>query len=37
MAAPYPVVVLRDGTGLIAPTMRVVARIAGLTVAPGGA
>lgn len=37
VAAPYPVVVLRDGTGLIAPTMRVVARIAGLTVAPGGA
>jgi thioredoxin reductase (NADPH) len=33
--APYPVVVLRDGTRLIAPTMRVVATVAGLTVAPG--
>ena len=32
--APYPVVVLRDGTRLIAPTMRVVATVAGLTVAP---
>ena len=35
--APYPVVVLRDGTRLIAPTMRVVATVAGLTVAPGRA
>ena len=33
--APYPVVLLRDGTQLIAPTMRVVATVAGLTVAPG--
>ena len=32
--APYPVVLLRDGTQLIAPTMRVVATVAGLTVAP---
>ncbi|MFG1929154.1 FAD-dependent oxidoreductase [Mycobacterium sp. NPDC048908] len=31
---PYPVVVLRDGTRLIAPTMRAVATVAGLTVAP---
>jgi thioredoxin reductase (NADPH) len=37
VAAPYPVVVLRDGTQLIAPTMRVVAMVAGLTVAPGRA
>jgi thioredoxin reductase (NADPH) len=37
VAGPYPVVVLRDGTRLIAPTMRVVARVAGLTVAPGRA
>ena len=37
VAAPYPVVVLRDGTQLIAPTMRVVATVAGLTVAPGRA
>ncbi len=35
VAAPYPVVMLRDGTQLIAPTMRAVARVAGLTVAPG--
>ena len=34
VAAPYPVVVLRDGTQLIAPTMRAVATVAGLTVAP---
>src|SRR4029079_5808753 len=34
-AAPFPVVMLRDGTQLIAPTMRVVATVAGLTVAPG--
>ena len=34
---PYPVVVLRDGTRLIAPTMRSVATVAGLTVAPGRA
>ena len=37
VAAPYPVVVLRDGTQLIAPTMRDVATVAGLTVAPGRA
>ena len=34
---PYPVVVLRDGTRLVAPTMRSVATVAGLTVAPGQA
>ena len=34
VAGPYPVVALRDGTRLIAPTMRVVATVAGLTVAP---
>ena len=34
VAAPYPVVLLRDGTQLIAPTMRAVATVAGLTVAP---
>ncbi|HET7667937.1 MAG TPA: FAD-dependent oxidoreductase [Mycobacterium sp.] len=32
---PYPVVVLRDGTRLVAPTMRAVATVAGLTVKPG--
>lgn len=32
---PYPVVLLRDGTRLIAPTMRTVATVSGLTVAPG--
>ena len=32
---PYPVVVLRDGTRLTAPTMRDIATVAGLTVAPG--
>ena len=37
VAAPYPVVVLRDGTQLIAPTMRDVATVAGLTVEPGRA
>ena len=37
VAAPYPVVELRDGTRLIAPTMRVIASVAGLTVAPGRA
>src|SRR6478752_6136845 len=37
VAGPYPVVVLRDGTRLIAPTMRVVATVAGLTVTPGRA
>jgi thioredoxin reductase (NADPH) len=37
VAAPYPVVLLRDGTQLIAPTMRVVATVSGLTVAPGRA
>jgi thioredoxin reductase (NADPH) len=34
VAGPYPVVVLRDDTRLIAPSMRVVATVAGLTVAP---
>ena len=37
VAAPYPVVELRDGRRLIAPTMRVIATVAGLTVAPGRA
>ncbi len=37
VAAPYPVVVLRDGTQLIAPTMRVVATVSGLTVVPSRA
>lgn len=37
VAGPYPVVVLRDGTRLIAPTMRTIATVAGLTVAPGRA
>jgi thioredoxin reductase (NADPH) len=37
VAGPYPVVVLRDGTRLISPTMRAVATVAGLTVAPGRA
>ena len=37
VAAPYPVVELRDGTRLIAPTMRVLAAAAGLTVAPSRA
>src|SRR6201987_5302652 len=37
LAGPYPVVVLRDGTRLITPTMRVIATVAGLTVAPGRA
>jgi thioredoxin reductase (NADPH) len=37
LAGPYPVVVLRDGTRLIAPTMRAIATVAGLTVAPGRA
>jgi thioredoxin reductase (NADPH) len=35
VTAPYPVVELRDGTRLIAPTIRVIATAAGLTVAPG--
>ena len=35
VAAPYPVVSLSDGTQLIAPTMRAVATVSGLTVAPG--
>jgi len=35
LAGPYPVVVLRDGTRLIAPTVRAIATVAGLTVAPG--
>jgi thioredoxin reductase (NADPH) len=34
VAAPYPVVELRDGTRLVAPTLRVIATVAGLTVAP---
>src|SRR6478736_6474895 len=34
VAGPYPVVLLRDGTEIIAPTMRAVATVAGLTVAP---
>jgi len=34
VAAPYPVVELRDGTRLVAPTMRVIATVAGLPVAP---
>jgi thioredoxin reductase (NADPH) len=37
VAGPYPVVVLRDGTQLIGPTMRVIATVAGLTVTPGRA
>ncbi|WP_234783748.1 FAD-dependent oxidoreductase [Mycolicibacterium celeriflavum] len=37
VAASYPVVLLRDGTRLAAPTMRTVATVAGLTVAPGQA
>ena len=37
VAAPYPVVALGDGTQLIAPTMRVVATVSGLTVTPGRA
>ncbi len=37
VTAPYPVVELRDGTRLIAPTMRVIATVAGLTVVPGRA
>ena len=37
VATPYPVVALRDGTRLIAPTMRAVATAAGLTVAPSRA
>jgi thioredoxin reductase (NADPH) len=37
VSPPYPVVVLRDGTRLITPTMRAVATAAGLTVAPGRA
>ena len=35
LAGPYPVVVLRDGTRLIAPTVRAIATVAGLTVTPG--
>ena len=34
VAAPYPVVLLRDGTQLITPTMRTVATVSGVTVAP---
>lgn len=34
IAAPYPVVVLGDGTQLTAPTMRAVATLSGLTVKP---
>jgi thioredoxin reductase (NADPH) len=37
VTAPYPVVELRDGTRLIAPTIRVIATVAGLTVVPGRA
>jgi thioredoxin reductase (NADPH) len=37
VAGPYPVVLLRDGTRLLDPTMRDVATAAGLTVAPGRA
>jgi thioredoxin reductase (NADPH) len=37
VAASYPAVVLPDGTRLITPTMRAVATVAGLTVAPGRA
>ena len=37
VAAGYPVVVLPDGTKLVAPTMRAVASVAGLTVAPANA
>ena len=37
VAARYPVVELRDGTRLIAPTMRVIATVAGLTVVPSRA
>ena len=37
LAGPYPVVALRDGTRLITPTMRDVATVAGLTVAPSRA
>jgi thioredoxin reductase (NADPH) len=37
IAGPYPVVALRDGTRLLDPTMRVVATVAGLTVAPSRA
>ncbi len=37
VTASYPVVLLRDGTRLIAPTMRSVATVAGLTVAPSRA
>ena len=36
-SAAYPVVVLRDGTRLTAPTMRAVATVAGLTVEPSRA
>jgi thioredoxin reductase (NADPH) len=36
-AAAYPVVVLRDGTRLMTPTMRAVATVAGLTVEPSRA
>jgi thioredoxin reductase (NADPH) len=36
-ATAYPVVVLRDGTRLITPTMRAVATVAGLTVEPSRA
>jgi thioredoxin reductase (NADPH) len=37
VSVPYPVVVLRDGTRLITPTMRVVATVAGLAVTPSRA
>ena len=34
VAAPYPVVELRDGTRLVAPSLRAIATVAGLIVAP---
>ncbi len=37
VAGPYPVVDLRDGTRLVAPTLRAVATVSGLTVAPARA
>ena len=37
VAGPYPVVQLADGTRLVAPTLRVIATVSGLMVAPSGA
>lgn len=37
VGGPYPVVQLADGTRLVAPTMRVIASVSGLTVAPSQA